>query len=626
MRANQSAAGVFRTTRHYCHVACVFLLLLCSGVQQVQSAGNYFTPFSAYVTSAALKIRSGPGMSHSQIGLLHHGEKVRVIAYAGSWRKIQRGTRDAYVSANYLSLTPSTSRSSPHFGGPTSVLKKAFNSGPTINSSNDLNVADYHATVTASALNVRKGPGTKYSIHKSIGYGQTVKVTHHQGLWLRIQWSAGLAYVHGNYLKRKDAFEGVIDIEGLIPAKSKSTQSSSSIIAASGNSTSRGLEMAGLLPSAACNWQKPTSFINNYFVTAFKKTQMRGQPHDNCPAGNRHLAPGGKGRVVAEKGDWVYLQNTATDYYGWAYKPSLFINKSRDRTSVLSDSGFSQTNRSSGNQTNCNQTFGPTRSLLAPLQKSIEELIDQPIKGDRNNNGCPSDTAIINVALAIGANPFEAADAGRRANANILYESNCWDDFLTKSNFLSAAQLELDIKTCRIAARLSNNKFPVSAYLEFARAWGPGGACLAAELDDDWTAGNTAWCVFDIAASAVPSRGASDNLVRAGIRKGKTARVIRKSPELKYSDHIRKRAVQNPGGHHFPFSYDRNILATSPVTLKRGGQGYAIKGYRNGKLGVYNIVVRNDVITHRDWVSEKKWPQRSSSFGWPIEFKDIPTS
>ena len=70
-------------------------------------------------------------------------------------------------------------------------------------------MSDYNATVnvsTSSKLNVRKGPGTTHAIIGARYRGDTVRVTHHDGQWRKIAWSAGqIAYVHGNYLQNVDS-------------------------------------------------------------------------------------------------------------------------------------------------------------------------------------------------------------------------------------------------------------------------------------------------------------------------------------------------------------------------------------------------------------------------------------
>lgn len=62
----------------------------------------------------------------------------------------------------------------------------------------------YSATVTASALNVRSGPGSGYPIIGKKYRNQSVYVTHHNGAWRRIAWPGGrTAYVYGSYLRPK---------------------------------------------------------------------------------------------------------------------------------------------------------------------------------------------------------------------------------------------------------------------------------------------------------------------------------------------------------------------------------------------------------------------------------------
>jgi RHS repeat-associated protein len=91
-----------------------------------------------------------------------------------------------------------------------------------------------------------------------------------------------------------------------------------------------------------------------------------------------------------------------------------------------------------------------------------------------------------------------------------------------------------------------------------------------------------------------------------------------------YAPRIRQRAVQDPGGHNFPFSLDEAILSTTPVILRGGAEGYALRGCKNGKEVVYNMIVKDGQVTHRDMVAVDKWAQRSKSFGWPQKLEDIP--
>ena len=94
---------------------------------------------------------------------------------------------------------------------------------------------------------------------------------------------------------------------------------------------------------------------------------------------------------------------------------------------------------------------------------------------------------------------------------------------------------------------------------------------------------------------------------------------------LKYDPRIRARGVQDGVGHNFPYSFDNAITGTKGITLPRGATGYAVRGTHNGKDVVYNMVVKDGVITHRDFVSAKNWAQRSKSFGFNVDLKNLPT-
>lgn len=93
---------------------------------------------------------------------------------------------------------------------------------------------------------------------------------------------------------------------------------------------------------------------------------------------------------------------------------------------------------------------------------------------------------------------------------------------------------------------------------------------------------------------------------------------------FKYDPRIRARGVADGVGHNFPYSLDDSILSVKPTTLPSGASGYAMRGTHNGKEVVYNIVVNNGVIVHRDFVSAANWAQRSKSFGFNIDYANLP--
>jgi len=71
-----------------------------------------------------------------------------------------------------------------------------------------------------------------------------------------------------------------------------------------------------------------------------------------------------------------------------------------------------------------------------------------------------------------------------------------------------------------------------------------------------------------------------------------------------YSPRIRARAVQDPVGHNFPYSYDDVILKSTPVTQADGSLLYRIPGSINSKDGFFEIAVNpsTQTIFHRTFV------------------------
>ena len=92
----------------------------------------------------------------------------------------------------------------------------------------------------------------------------------------------------------------------------------------------------------------------------------------------------------------------------------------------------------------------------------------------------------------------------------------------------------------------------------------------------------------------------------------------------KYDPRLAERAAQDPVAHGFPAWFDDAILGTKPIPLPGGANGYALRGWHNGKEVVYNMIVKDGVITHRDFVNVKNWPQRNKSFKFNTELDSIP--
>lgn len=128
------------------------------------------------VTTSALNIRSGPGTNYSVLGVLKRGDQVTRIGQNGKWFKISTyNGADAWVSSKYLAGAD---------GGPVYV--------------EDSGATTMYATI---GVNVRSGPGTKYSIVGGLNRGDRVTKIGKSGSWAKISWGSGSAYVYAKYLQ-----------------------------------------------------------------------------------------------------------------------------------------------------------------------------------------------------------------------------------------------------------------------------------------------------------------------------------------------------------------------------------------------------------------------------------------
>ncbi len=73
----------------------------------------------------------------------------------------------------------------------------------------------YSVKVTASALNVRTGPGTGYSIKGSIGSGQAYFSIARSGDWHKIWYDGGTVWCHGSYVS-KTSVSGITVTAGVL--------------------------------------------------------------------------------------------------------------------------------------------------------------------------------------------------------------------------------------------------------------------------------------------------------------------------------------------------------------------------------------------------------------------------
>lgn len=142
----------------------------------------------------AVNVRSGPSTSYYILGSLEQNEMVMATGrvYDG-WYEIQWGSYGyAYVAGNYLSYSKYEPGYNPNYNCYPSRR------GVTLKVCQDCGDI-YYAT---TALNVRQGPSTKYSIVGSLNRGQQCTAIGKSGNWYKLLTADGsTAYASAKYLK-----------------------------------------------------------------------------------------------------------------------------------------------------------------------------------------------------------------------------------------------------------------------------------------------------------------------------------------------------------------------------------------------------------------------------------------
>ena len=146
-----------------------------------------------YATDA-VNVRSGPSTGYYIVGRLEKNDMVMATGrvYDG-WYEIQWGSYGyAYVAGNYLSYSKYEPGYNPNYNC------YPGNSGVTLKVCPDCGDTYYSTT----ALNVRRGPSTKYSVVGSLNRGQKCTVIGKSGNWYKLLTADGSdAYASAKYLK-----------------------------------------------------------------------------------------------------------------------------------------------------------------------------------------------------------------------------------------------------------------------------------------------------------------------------------------------------------------------------------------------------------------------------------------
>jgi len=137
------------------------------------SAGIVFAQAAkgSYTTTADVPLRSGPGSNYAAITTLPKGIQINVVGKEGYWLKVEskHGGKPGYIDEQFAARDTG-SKSAP--------AKATGNS-----------VAGPYRTLRAVEL--RQGPGTKFSTVAKIPADIKVNVVRAEGDWLRVESKKG---------------------------------------------------------------------------------------------------------------------------------------------------------------------------------------------------------------------------------------------------------------------------------------------------------------------------------------------------------------------------------------------------------------------------------------------------
>ena len=122
-------------------------------------------------TTVRVHFRTGAGTNYSSMGILDKGVKVSYISESGNWTKVEYDSKTGYICSDYLEKGESNAT-------PTSTMY----------------------TTPEIGLNLRKGPGTSYSVIKTLSKGTAVTVHSSSNGWSKISVNGVEGYVSTSFL------------------------------------------------------------------------------------------------------------------------------------------------------------------------------------------------------------------------------------------------------------------------------------------------------------------------------------------------------------------------------------------------------------------------------------------
>lgn len=192
---------------------------------------------TGYVTASVLNIRSVPSTrGNAPIGKLTRGTKVNIVGQGNGWYKIQWGSKQGWVSANYIT------KKSPSSNSNGSSKKKVQSAEGYVN--------------TRAGLNLRKLPvisgGTLVT---ALPYKTSVKIKAQKGDWYQVETSGGkTGWVFSKYITK-----------GTASSRGGSTGKVSDVISTARNYLGYRYAYGGASPSSGFDCSGLTQYVYKKF-------------------------------------------------------------------------------------------------------------------------------------------------------------------------------------------------------------------------------------------------------------------------------------------------------------------------------------------------------------------------
>lgn len=142
----------------------------------VNSSSNIINKIGIVKIDTSLNVRKGPGTNYLVLDRISNGKQVTVIDEQNSFYKIKYDGKEGYVSKAYITILTNSSNNN------TNSSQVTYKTGITTN--------------TSANLNVRKGPGSNYSIVGTLKPKSQVIVISEGSSWTKVAY-----YVNGTRIE-----------------------------------------------------------------------------------------------------------------------------------------------------------------------------------------------------------------------------------------------------------------------------------------------------------------------------------------------------------------------------------------------------------------------------------------